>query len=115
VSLPVRLCPFPVHVRVGIVSVFLNFAMLIFNRLIFNGPFSQWVTFNAYLLPEKSMDNFKSYFCCQWTTFSGYIQDGRQQITFRAYFDPFNRLNQRKLLFETILSISAYRHGDIET
>jgi hypothetical protein len=55
-----------------------NFAMLIFNRLIFNGLLWQWVTFNAYLLPEKSMDNFKSYFCYQWTTFSGYIQSWAQ-------------------------------------
>jgi hypothetical protein len=27
-------------------------------------------TFNVYLLPEKSTDNFKSYFCCPWTSFA---------------------------------------------
>jgi uncharacterized protein YjaG (DUF416 family) len=37
-----------------------------------NGLVWQRITFNAYLLPEKLKDNFKSYFGCQRTTFSAY-------------------------------------------
>jgi hypothetical protein len=36
--------------------------------------------------------------------------DSRQRITFSAYFDPFNGPNQRKLLFESNLPISAIQY-----
>jgi hypothetical protein len=54
-----------------------------FCHAFFNGLLWQWITFNAYLLPEKSTGNFQSYFYCQRTTFSAYKPlDGWQQITF---------------------------------
>ncbi len=47
--------------------------------------------------------------CCQRTTFSAYNPNvEQQQITFSTYFNPFNRPNQWKLLFESNLPSSAY-------
>jgi hypothetical protein len=38
----------------------------------YNGPLWQQISFIAYLLPEKSTDNFKGCFCCYQATFSPY-------------------------------------------
>jgi hypothetical protein len=69
VCVSVHLCPCPcpfVSLSLTVVSfsVFLSMSVLClcpwvnFAMLVFNGLLWQWTTFNAYLLPEKSTDNF---------------------------------------------------------
>jgi hypothetical protein len=97
----------PVLVHVCVVSVSMGELCHAFlNRLLL-----QRTTFNANLLPEKSRDNFYSYFYCQRTTFSPFKPlDSLHQINFSVQFDPFNGPNQRKLLFESNLPISGKRN-----
>jgi hypothetical protein len=57
--------PVSLSVSMLVFKIMCEFCYVYFKWLV-----PQQITFNAYLLPEKPMDNFYSNFCWQRTTFS---------------------------------------------
>jgi hypothetical protein len=65
----------------------------------------QQINTNAHLLPKNQLINFKVTLVANGQI-SALIPHDEQWIALSTYIDPFNGLNQRKLLFESNLPSS---------